>query len=191
MRHIRFLAAAFILTTVLWGAAPALSKGPKDDAELTALTRSLFSLISDPLEVEVVISAPLYVRWTPIDPYSSNEGALMFFSLEGRGGGNGHTLYAAYFQKLSMQNYIEEELREKKGEWNTFRFVDFVRIGGRGWRGVEWEQAKLTGKSAVIPTTPWVQDDPGCCPSGTGTIRIQLDKSGRLQVTDIPVRPAQ
>lgn len=187
---LRRLAAITLLMAVgLWG-APALSKGPKDNAELHAATRDLARLIGDSLEslLPDPLPAPLYVRWKPVDGWSSDEGALVYFSLEGRGGSNGYSLYVAYFQKLDE---LQQAGPGRKGKAHTFRLIDFAQIGGRMWRSIEWEKARVAGSAVTIPTVPWLESDPGCCPTGTGAIRIQLDKPGRLRVTDIPVKPVQ
>ncbi|ABE47073.1 hypothetical protein [Polaromonas sp. JS666] len=71
------------------------------------------------------------------------EGAIVVFNIEGFGGGNNHSQYLALF---------EVDSDDKTNPYYTL--LDFVHIGGKGWRGVEELNARTTqaskGRDMVI-----------------------------------------
>ena len=162
---------------------PASAQSMKDDAELHAATRQLAVTIGDAFEVLHLLPAPLYVDWPDKAGRPRDKGALVLFSLEGRNGGNSHSLYIAHYQRRPLDEAARGDL---KREWMNYRLTDFVQVGGKFWRSLTWEVAQATPKGFVIPTQYWQRGDAGCCPTGKGAIRLDIDRRGRLRVTDIP-----
>jgi len=161
----------------------ARAQTPKDDAELHAATRQLAGTIGDAFEELYLLSAPLHVDWPDKAGGSREKGVLVLFSLEGRNGGNSYSFYIAHYQNRPLDEVARGSL---KREWKNYRLTDFVQGGGKFWRSLDWDDAKATENGVVIPTQYWQRGDAGCCPTGRGAIRLDVDRHGRLGTTDIP-----
>lgn len=179
--------AAFICIALLAAGAhrSASAQTPKDDAELHAATRQLATTIRDAFEEIYLLPAPLYVEWPDKAGRPRQKGALVLFSLEGRNGGNSYSFYIAHYQHRPLDEVARDTI---KREWMNYRLTDFAQVGGKFWQSLTWDSAATTDDGIVVPTQPWLRNDAGCCPTGRGAIRLDIDHNGRLSVTDVPVQ---
>jgi hypothetical protein len=109
-----------------------------------------------------------------VRPRGGDELALVVFSIEGFGGGNGHTQYLAAFTPN----------RREQGE-EHFTLIDVIPIGGKGWRAIPALEAKVTraargGETRIVFGALAVgEGDAPNFPSRPATVTVVL-KNGRL-----------
>jgi hypothetical protein len=176
-------AALIVLVLLAAGVGlPGQAQTATDDAELHATTRQLAATISDAFESLYLLPAPLYVDWPARDDRPHSRGALVLFSLEGRNGGNSYSFYIAHFEHRALDEAARGDL---KRDWMNYRLTDFIQVGEKFWRTLSWESARLTAEGVVIATQPWQRGDAGCCPTGKGAIRLDIDRRGRLSIVDL------
>jgi len=66
-----------------------------------------------------------------LNPYQ--EGVIVVFTIEGFGGGNNHSQYLALFE-------IDSDDKTKP----YYTLLDVIHVGGKGWRGIERLNARIT-----------------------------------------------
>ena len=177
----RRLILTVLLSACLGWPLQAATKTSKDDANLLAQTRQLAAAMRDSFEDINLHSPPLHVDWPAKNGRERGSGAFVFFSLEGRGGSNASMIYAAYFQ----YDPFDGDPEDLKRPWKNYRLTDFIQIVDHA---PEWRRAQVTADGVVIPTKTWRENDPHCCPTGEGAIRIDIDPYGRMTVVNIPRR---
>ena len=86
--------------------------------------------------------------------------ATAVFTIEGFAGGNNYTQFLAVFSKLSG---------ESEGHPKRLSLVDFMAVGGKGERIIEFKQIKINKmKNEILITVPTLEYGPNdamCCPS--------------------------
>ena len=108
-----------------------------------------------------------------VKPRKEEEMALAVFTVEGFGGGNGHVQYLAAFSV------------EGSGSTQHFSLIDVLQVGGKGWRGIQQLNARLSPGPArgelriKLDAMTVGPDDAPNFPSQTSTIELAL-KAGRL-----------
>jgi hypothetical protein len=181
-RMLLTLVCAASLSGPAWAGAP-------QDKELAAATKALAGLVADSL-AEVEIGKPIHVTFRPLEDGSSPNGTLVPFFVSGQHATNAASEYVAYFHKMPQADEYERNLlKSRKLAEKHFTLVDFRRVGGRGWQGVDWSTAKAPGAKLVVKTAVWKDDDPACCPSGEGAIEISLSDDLRLNVEGANAAP--
>lgn len=164
-------AVGFALCLVL--SMPALAapvKAAPPPKALMAQVQRLAELLRD-------AQATYYADFTMVQrvpPQGGDELVLVVFSIEGFGGGNGHTQYLAAFTPS----------RAEQGEAH-YTLVDVIPIGGKGWRGIEKLDARVTraaqgGETRIVFGALEVGDgDAPNFPTRKSTVTVVL-KAGRL-----------
>lgn len=170
-RVIRRLFAAAAVCLMASAAAPAAPvKAAKPPKALMTQVQRLAELLRD-------AQATYYADFTMVQrvpPQGGDELALVVFSIEGFGGGNGHTQYLAAFTPS----------RAEQGEAH-FTLIDVIPIGGKGWRGIPTLDARVTraapdGETRIVFDALAVGDgDAPNFPSRKATVTVVL-KGGRL-----------
>jgi hypothetical protein len=84
--------------------------------------------------------------------------AVAYFSIEGFGGSNYHAEYLAIFASVPREHANGRTTR-------PYRLVAVSKIGGRGWRTLDWETTVLKPSSITVSGKRWLENDPGCCAS--------------------------
>lgn len=166
---IRWMLAALLCLagSALVAAAPAPTKAPKP---LLAQVQRMGELLRDSSAVLVADSTMVqFVR-----PRDGDELALVVFTVEGFGGGNSHTQYFAVFNAE----------KDAKGK-SHFSLIDFLPIAGKGWRGIDNLNAKVTRNQKAGETFMAIDalevagNDAPNFPSQKVTINLVL-RDGRL-----------
>jgi hypothetical protein len=162
-----FAAALCLLACTLAAAAPPSSSAPK---ALLAQVQRLAELLRDS-------QAVYYPGATLLQRVRLPDGealVLAVFTVEGFGGGNGHTQYLAAFTPD----------RDGQGP-EHFMLIDVMPIGGKGWRGVSKLDARVSrlpegGETRISFDALEVADgDAPNFPTHKATVQIVL-KAGRL-----------
>lgn len=102
--------------------------------------------------------------------------ALVVFTVEGFGGGNGHRQYFAAFRRDT----------DFEGKRPHFTLIDVIPIAGKGWRAIQDLKANISGASAegevvfALEAFEVVDGDAPNFPSKRVTVSILLT-NGRLR----------
>jgi hypothetical protein len=95
--------------------------------------------------------------------------AVVVFTLEGFGRGNN------YFQYLAVFNGSVEESEDGP---LGISLLDYTMVGGKGIRGIEFDQIKVEKmKNEILITIPAMEyspNDPMCCPNIKSVARFKL-----------------
>lgn len=95
--------------------------------------------------------------------------AVVVFTLEGFGKGNNYFQYMAVFNG-SMEKSEDGPL--------DISLIDYMMVGGKGIRGIEFDQIKIKKmKNEILITIPAMEystNDPMCCPSIKSVARFKL-----------------
>ena len=149
-------------------AAAPPTKAPK---ALTDQVQRLTELLKD----SHAVGSPDSIMVQMVKQGEDDNLALVIFTIEGFGGGNNHTQYLAAFN-LNMDD---------AGKRPHFTLIDVIPIAGKGWRGIEALNAKVSVNSTRSEKTISLQalavterDAPNF-PSKKVTINILLN-DGRL-----------
>ena len=166
--HKKTVAILFCLLSVTVIAAPAPAKAPK---ALTDQVQRLTELLKD----SYAVGSPDSIMVQMVKQGEGDNLALVIFTIEGFGGGNNHTQYLAAFNLN----------RDDAGKRPHFTLIDVIPIAGKGWRGIQTLNAKVSVNSTRSEKTISLQalevtdrDAPNF-PSMKVTINILLN-DGRL-----------
>ncbi len=90
---------------------------------------------------------------------------VVFFTLEGFGGGNNYTFYIAAFQLLAWT-----------GKPDRYQLLGVDQIGGNGWRSIDADHPRISGECVTLATEDYVPGDPMSHPTvgGTATYCLRL-----------------
>jgi hypothetical protein len=101
---------------------------------------------------------------------------VVVFSIEGFCGGNNHTQFMAVF--LSTCDTSER-----------FRLLDFMAVGGRDSRSLEFKNIEITEvKNSILITVPTLElgpNDPLCCPSVKSKVRFTIDPYAEKRLREL------
>lgn len=149
-------------------AAPAPAKAPK---ALTDQVQRLTELLKD----SYAVGSPDSIMVQMVKQGEDDNLALVIFTIEGFGGGNNHTQYLAAF------NLDTDDV----GKRPHFTLIDVIPIAGKGWRGIETLNAKVSlnsrrsEKTISLQALEVTERDAPNFPGKKVTINILL-KDGRL-----------
>ncbi|QSA96295.1 hypothetical protein [Methylococcus sp. EFPC2] len=154
--------------------ALASCEDPSDDppapvAEATKYVDAIVSRIkgNDPDAEEYAEARKIHVLDVDGDGVKD---VVAFFTVEGFDGGNNYHFY------LSV-------LRGRPG---SLAEAGTLKIGGKGWRHIDFDRLGLEGGRLIVQTSEYEQGDPLCCPSRTGRARFKIDDHGLKEVTNTP-----
>lgn len=105
-----------------------------------------------------------------------SDDAIAMFSVEGFGGGNGHSEYIAFFQGV-------EPYEANGAKTKPYMLVALMQIGGRWWRSFDWKSLSIAPGAATISGKAWRSEDAGCCPTAPFTATFRL-KDNRIVESD-------
>ena len=111
-------------------AAPTPTKAPK---ALTDQVQRLTELLKD----SYAAGDPDSIMVQMVKHGVSDNLALVIFTIEGFGGGNNHMQYLAAFNLD----------RDEAGKRQHFTLIDVIPIAGKGWRGIQTLNAKVSVSS--------------------------------------------
>lgn len=114
---------------------------------------------------------------------TGQELVLVFFTIEGFGGGNNYTFYLAVFEpewkfdprKGEAQNQTAENIAK-------YRLVGYSPVGGKAWRFVDFTKFKVDKQLIALRTKEYASNDPMCCPSIAGTATYKVDSKQFVEV---------
>ena len=150
-------------------AAPTTTQAPK---ALTDQVQRLTELLKD----SYAVGSPDSIMVQMVKQGAGDNLALVIFSIEGFGGGNNHTQYRAAFNVDT----------DDAGKRQHFTLIDVIPIAGKGWRGMQALNDKVSVNSTRGEKTISLQalevtaTDAPNFPSKKVTINILLD-DGRLR----------
>ena len=164
----------FCLLSVTVIAAPITTQAPK---VLTDQVQRLTELLRD----SYAVGNPDSIMVQMVKHGEGVNLALVIFTIEGFGGGNNHTQYLAAFNVDT----------DDAGKRLHFTLIDVIPIAGKGWRGIQALNAKVSVNSTRGEKTISLQalevtaaDAPNF-PSKKVTVNILL-KEGRLSESKKP-----
>ena len=164
----KFIAILFCLLSVTVIAAPISTQSPK---ALTDQVQRLTELLKD----SYAVGSPDSIMVQMVKQGAGDNLALVIFTIEGFGGGNSHTQYLAAFNVDT----------DDAGKRLHFTLIDVVPIAGKGWRGVQALNAKVSvnstrgEKTISLQALEVIATDAPNFPSKKVTITILLN-DGRL-----------
>ncbi|MDP1758990.1 MAG: hypothetical protein Q8K77_04255 [Thermodesulfovibrionales bacterium] len=100
--------------------------------------------------------------------------AAAVFTIEGFAGGNNYTQFLAVFANL-------------EGLEKRLSLIDFMAVGGKGGRSIEFKKIKINitekGILITVPTLEYGPDDAMCCPSvkSNATFLVEVYRGKRLE----------
>ena len=164
----KFIAILFCLLNVTVIAAPISTQAPK---ALTDQVQRLTELLKD----SHAVGSPDSIMLQMVKQGAGDNLALVIFTIEGFGGGNNHTQYLAAFNVDT----------DDAGKRLHFTLIDVIPIAGKGWRGIQTLNAKVSinstrgEKTISLHALEVTATDAPNFPSKKVTINILLN-DGRL-----------
>lgn len=163
MNKIAFVVFFFLLSTPVM--ADTNDKALKD--EINAKVTQLSYLLKDSYAEEYLAARGIQLLKNGI---GSATVAAAVFTIESFGKGNN------YYQYLAVFLSIDEE---SEGYPPRFSLLDFMMVGGKGIRGIEFDQIKIkktkNGILITIPAMEYGPNDPMCCPSIESIAQFKLN----------------
>jgi hypothetical protein len=104
--------------------------------------------------------------------------AVAIFTIEGLAAGNNYTQFMAVFASVS---------KESEGRPRRMSLIDVMAVGGKGLRGIEFDNIKIKHSNRnifiTVPVKEYGQEDAMCCPSikSEAQFIFQPDVGSRLK----------
>lgn len=109
----------------------------------------------------------------------SKKDAVVFFNLEGFGGGNHHAEYIAFFAAVSPVDVAGKVSR-------PYRLVAVTKLGERGWRSFDFNTALIKDRTVILSGVEMGPKDALCCPSVAIKRIFYVDESDHIVETKTP-----
>ncbi|MCH8619297.1 hypothetical protein [Undibacterium sp. TS12] len=147
--------------------SPAVSASPVQQAFMKAELNRLTDQFSDGLAAPFDGNPAVILYGQLFDDHQHD--AVVFFNLEGFGGGNHHAEYmAVYAQREQM------ELAGKTAK--PYQLIAVSKLGERGWRVFDFETARIEGRTISIKGKEAGPRDALCCASVPITRIFRIDE---------------
>lgn len=117
----------------------------------------------------------LKVQLTTQSPKQPSTGYVVFYTMVGHGGTSAYHHWMALLSTLPREAFANRPGITQDDEYYV---NEYSMIGSRGWRSVDYSQARQNRNEIIVPYKLWKERDEVCCPSagGTGRINFSFDR---------------